>query len=232
MSTAEHKSSEGTAQVICGVLAGPLFASAFTAIGATRPGYDWQRYAVSSLAIGRRGWLQRANFIVAGVLYSCAARGLGRCPRRSVGPRAIPALVAGVGIGLIGSGVFVTDPVGGFPPGTSDEERSDDTGAVGIATTREGRLHNVCAIPIFAGIPVACLASAAAAVRSRDYRWACYSAGSSLVTVGSFLFFGRAFGGVSRLAGKGGIFQRISIASGFGWLAALSLRALSSLARR
>jgi hypothetical protein len=52
------------------------------------------------------------------------------------------------------------------------------------------------------------------------------------VTVGSFLFFGRAFGGVSRLAGKGGIFQRISIASGFGWLTALSLRALSSLARR
>lgn len=232
MPTAEHRLGERTAQVICGVLAGPLFASAFTAIGATRPGYDWQRYAVSSLAIGRRGWLQRANFIVAGVLYSCAARGLGRCPRRSLGPRAIPTLVAGVGIGLIGSGVFVTDPVGGFPPGTSDEERSDDTGAVGIATTREGRLHNVCAIPIFAGIPVACLASAAAAVRSRDYRWACYSAGSSLAMVGSFLLFGWAFGGVSRLAGKGGIFQRISIASGFGWLTALSLRALSSLARR
>ena len=75
-----------------------------------------------------------------------------------MGPRAIPALVAGVGIGLIGSGVFVTDPVGGFPPGTSDEERSDDTGAAGSAPTREGGLHNICAIPIFAGIPVACLA--------------------------------------------------------------------------
>lgn len=233
MPTAEHKSSERTAQVICGALAGPLFVSAFTAIGATRLAYDWQRYAVSSLAIGRRGWLQRANFIVAGVLYSCAARGLGRCPRRSVGPRAIPALVAGVGIGLIGSGVFVTDPVGGFAPGTSDdEERSDDSGTTGSAPTCEGRLHNICAIPIFAGIPVAGLVSAAAGVRSRDYRWACYSAGSSFVMVGSFLLFGRAFGGMSRLAGKGGIFQRISIASGFGWLTALSLRALSSLPRR
>jgi hypothetical protein len=200
--------------------------SAFSAIGAKRPGYDWQRYPVSSLAIGRRGWLQRSNFILAGVLYSYAARGLGRCPRQSVGPRAIPALIAGVGIGLIGSGVFVTDPVGGFPPGMADQERSDATGAAEIVPTRTGRLHNVSAIPIFAGIPVSGLVSAAAAMRNKDYRWACYSAGSSFIMVCSFLLFGRAFGGASRLADKGGIFQRISIASGLGWLTTLSLRAI------
>ena len=220
------------AQVLCGVVAGPLFAGAFTTIGATRAGYDWQLLPVSSLAIGRRGWPQHANFILAGVLYFFAARGLGQCPGRSVGPRPVPALVAGVGIGLIGSGVFVTDPVGGFPPGTPDEERSHDTDTAGTAPTREGQLHSLCAIPIFAGIPIAALTGAATAVRSRDYRWACYSVGSSLVMVGSFLFFGRAFGGASRFAGKGGIFQRISIASGFGWLTALSLRARYSLSRR
>ena len=44
--------------------------------------------------------------------------------------------------------------------------------------------------------------------------------------VGSFLLFGRAFGDVSRVTGKDGTFQRITIASGFGWLTALSLRAL------
>jgi hypothetical protein len=49
--------------------------------------------------------------------------------------------------------------------------------------------------------------------------------------VGSFVLMGRAFGGVPRFVGKGGIFQRISIASGFGWLTALSLRALLSLPR-
>lgn len=49
--------------------------------------------------------------------------------------------------------------------------------------------------------------------------------------VGSFLLFGWAFGGLPRLAGKGGMFQSISIAAGFGWLTALSLRALTSLAR-
>lgn len=228
---AERTPPKLPAQVTCGVLAGPLFVTAFTAIGARRPGYDWQTHPVSSLAVGRRGWLQRANFILVGVLYSYAARGLGRCPRRSVAPRAVPALVAAVGIGLVGSGVFVTDPVGGFPPVTPDEDRSDDGGLAGTALTLEGRLHNICAVPIFVGIPVAGLASAVAAARSRDYRWACYSAGSSLLMAGSFLLFGRAFGGVSRLAGKGGIFQRISIVSGFGWLTALSLRAMSSLRR-
>ena len=61
-----------TAQLLCGAIAGPLFASAFTAIGATRAGYDWERLPVSSLAIGRHGWLQRMNFVVADALYSCA----------------------------------------------------------------------------------------------------------------------------------------------------------------
>jgi hypothetical protein len=44
------------AQLLCGAIAGPLFASAFTAIGATRAGYDWELLPVSFLAIGRHGW--------------------------------------------------------------------------------------------------------------------------------------------------------------------------------
>jgi hypothetical protein len=141
----------------------------------------------------------------------------------------VPALVAGVGIGLIGSGVFVTDPVGGFPPGTTAEVGSHDAETARTAPTREGLMHNLCAIPIFVGIPIAGFASAATAARSRDYRWACYSAGSSLMMVASFVLFGRAFAGASCFADKGGIFQRISIAFGFGWLTALSLRATSCM---
>ena len=79
-----------TAQLLCGAIAGPLFASAFTAIGAARAGYDWERLPVSSLAIGRHGWLQRMNFVVAGVLYSCAGAGLRCSANRRAGPRAVP----------------------------------------------------------------------------------------------------------------------------------------------
>jgi len=201
--------------MLCGALAGPLFVTAFTVIGAARRRYDWRRYPVSSLAIGRHGWQQRINFILAGVLYLCAAAGLARFDRRRIGPGAVPALVAGVGIGLIGSGLFVTDYVGDLPY------------AAPTGPTRAGRMHNLCGIPVFAGIPIAGLASAATAVRSGDYRWACYSAGSSTVMACSLVLFGAAIRGQSGLSGKSGLFQRISIAIGLGWLSALSLRGLS-----
>jgi len=143
----------------------------------------------------------------------------------------MPALVAAASAGLIGSGVFVTDPMGGFPPEPHCEHGSSDAALAASSPTLEGRLHNVCAIPIFAGIPVAGLVSAVFAARRRDGYSALSSAASSLGMVASFVLMGRVFGGVPRFAGKGGIFQRVSIASGFGWLTALSLRALSSLCR-
>ncbi|OHV06618.1 hypothetical protein BKN37_01180 [Mycobacterium talmoniae] len=216
-----------SAQIVCGVLAGPLFVSAFTVIGAARRGYDWRRYPVSSLAVGRHGWQQRTNFIVAGVLYLCAAAGLGRCDRRRIGPRAIPALIAGAGIGLIGSGLFVTDYVGGLPNESPDEKKRGPADVAPTRSTRAGQLHNLCGIPVFAGIPIAGLASAATAVQGRDYRWACYSAGSSTVMAGSLLLLGAAIRGQSRLRGKSGVFQRFSLVTGLGWLSALSLRGLS-----
>jgi hypothetical protein len=197
--------------------------SAFTAIGARRAGYDWRRYAVSSLADGPEGRTQRANFMIAGALYCVAARGLTRCPQKIAGPSVVPTIILAAGVGLIGSGVFVTDPVAGFPPA---EQAPDGISAPG-APTRAGTLHNLCAIPIFAGIPLAALACAGSAAGRREYRWATYCAGSAIGTTGTFALFGVAFGGgAPRLAGRAGVFQRISIATGFGWLSALSLRGL------
>jgi len=179
---------------------------------------------VSSLAVGREGWLQRANFMLTGALYCIAARGPAQSPRQTVGPRAVPALIFGVGGGLVGSGLFVTDPVGGFPPSSFDQDGADR--APPVPPTRNGRLHNLCAIPIFAGIPVAALTCAASATRRREFRWASCSAVSAVVMTGAFVQFGAAFGGATRLTGRGGAWQRISITTGFGWLSALSLRAL------
>ena len=227
MSVGGRSSRTRSVQILCGAVAGPLFVTAFTVIGAGRRGYDWRRYPVSSLAIGRQGWQQRMNFILAGVLYSCAAAGLLRCDRRRIGPRVVPALIAAAGIGLIGSGLFVTDYVGDLPGEGPDENNRGPADAGSTRPTRAGKIHNLCGIPVFAGIPIAGLASAATAVRSRDYRWACYSAGSSMVMAGSFLLVVAAIRGQSRLGGKSGIFQRISIATGLGWLSSLSLRGLS-----
>jgi hypothetical protein len=76
-------------------------------------------------------------------------------------------LVAGAGIGLIGSGLFNTDYVGDLSSNSPDTVSRGPADAVPTPSTRTGQLHNLCGIPVFAGIPIAGLASA---VRSRDYR--------------------------------------------------------------
>src|ERR1700735_4641766 len=62
VSSGQIKSRVVAAELACGVAAGPLFVISFTAIGARRPGYDWRRHAVSSLAAQPGGWLQRGTF--------------------------------------------------------------------------------------------------------------------------------------------------------------------------
>jgi Protein of unknown function (DUF998) len=206
----------------CGAVAAPVFVSLFTVIGARRAGYDWRRHAVSSLAVDREGWTQRANFIVAGVLYCVAAQGLAQSPKKAVGSSVVPAIVLAAGVGLIGSGLFVTDPVAGFPP----SELTPNGVVAQAAPTRSGTLHNLCAIPIFLGIPAAAAICAGSGVRRRELQWAAYCAGSAITMVGMSALFGAAFAGAPRLAARGGVLQRLSIATGFGWLSALSLRAL------
>jgi hypothetical protein len=215
-----------SAELACGVAAGPFFVTSFTAIGARRAGYDWRRHAVSLLAAGRGGWLQRVNFMITGSLYCIAAHGLAQAENQTLGPRVVSALMFGVGGGLIGSGVFVTDPVAGFPPPQRDHDQAER--APSAIPTRQGTLHNLCAIPIFVGIPIAALTCAAPAARRREYRWGSYSTGSAIAMTSATVLFGAAFADATRCGGRGGVLQRVSIATGFGWLSALSLRALTS----
>src|SRR6185295_12186986 len=102
----------------CGVIAGPLFTLAWIIEGATRAGYDPLRHPISSLAIGEAGWTQTANFIVTGLLLLAFAVGLRRALQPRGGSWWGPVLVGAVGLGLLGAGLFVTDPLSGYPPGT------------------------------------------------------------------------------------------------------------------
>jgi uncharacterized protein DUF998 len=104
----------------CGVAAGPVFVAAFLLEGAARDGYRPLRHPVSSLALGSRGWIQAGNFAVTGALFLAGAVGLARAGDPATTSRAAPALIGAAGAGLIGSAVFSTDPVSGYPPGTPD----------------------------------------------------------------------------------------------------------------
>jgi hypothetical protein len=61
-------------------------------------------------------WVQTVNFLFAGLLSLVFAVGLWH-----VGPFRWGAVLIGVwAVGLLGTGVFRTDPVSGYPPGTPD----------------------------------------------------------------------------------------------------------------
>lgn len=200
--------------LLAGAGAGPLFVAAFLAEGATRPGYDPLRHPVSSLALGRRGWRQTANFTLTGALYVAGAVGLWRTRDRAA---IEPVLIGAAGVGLLGAAVFRTDPISGYPP---------DTPAVTDPRTSIGIAHDLSAIPVFLGIPTAAFSEAVRARRAGRPRWALASAGSGAAMLAFLVLSSAGFGQNPSLVRLGGLFQRASIVAGLGWITALMLRAL------
>ena len=202
----------------CGLAAGPLFTATFLAEGAVRDGYRPLRLPVSSLALGPRGWIQTANFTVTGALTLAGAAGLRLAGDRLAGGRAGPILVAAAGAGLIGAAAFPTDPIGGYPPGTPE---------MPAAFSRTGTAHNLAAVPVFFGLPAAAAAYGVRSWRSgQSPSFAVYCAATAVTMPAAMVLAGAGFGQSSRLGGYGGLFQRASIITGFGWLTAVSARAL------
>jgi hypothetical protein len=200
----------------CGIAAGPLFLGAATLEGATRPGYEPLRHPISSLALGPGGWQQMANFGVTGSLYLSFAAGLAR----TGAPRGLVAAVAAVGAGLLGAGGFATDPIGGYPAGTPP---LTDPG------TTIGKLHDLASTPVFLGVPVAAAVEAVSSARAGERGWAAASAGAGAGMLVAFVLAGAGFSQQPRFAPWGGLFQRVSLATGFGWLSALAARRARAL---
>jgi hypothetical protein len=201
----------------CGVVAAPVFVTAFLLEGAVRDGYRPLRHPVSSLGLGSRGWIQAANFTVTGTLFLAGAAGVARAGDPAVGRRAVPALIGVAGAGLIGAAVFPTDPVSGYPPGTPDALTEP---------TRTGTAHNLAAVPVFFGLPAAALACGWRSWRAGQRRFGLYSAGTAVTTLAAMALAGAGFSQSPRLVNLGGLFQRVSIITGFAWVTALSARAL------
>ncbi len=172
---------------------------------------------MSSLSLGPDGWVQAANFSAAGTLCLAGAAGLSRSRDDIVGTMLVPTLIGAAGVGLLGSAVFPTDPVGGYPPGTPDVLPVQSASMIG---------HGIAAIPIFFGLPAAALASAWRFGRAGHPGWACYSAVTAASTVVNLALAGAGFNQAPRFANRAGLFQRASIISAFAWITAVSARAL------
>jgi hypothetical membrane protein len=208
----------------CGVIAGPLFTIAWVVEGATRAGYHPLRHPVSNLELGPLGWTQTVNFIVAGLLALAFAVGLWRVRASRGGSTWGSLLIGAFAVGLIGAGIFVTDPVSGYPPGTPS--RLDNYGSVHAA------LHDLFSIPTFVGLPIACFVFAWRFAGSGERGWAIYSLATGVVFMVAFVLYGLGVAQTESLVGFGGLFQRLTITAGWAWLTLLAVYLLRAPAGR
>ena len=101
-----------------GALAGPFYVVVSLAQAVTRQGFDLAHDDWSLLANGSLGWIQIANLVLSGLMTIAAAVGMRRSLRGTAGGTWGPRLITGYGVGLVLAGVFVADPMDGFPVGT------------------------------------------------------------------------------------------------------------------
>lgn len=198
--------------LVAGLLAGPFFTAAFLIQGAFRGhGYSPLRHPVSSLALGSQGWQQIANFVVCGLLVVLFAVGVRRSLRPGPGSLIVSLLVAVWGIGLIGAGVFVTDPIGGYPTAASP-------------VTWHGRLHDLAfSLPAFAALALAMATAGVAFARRRSLGFAVYSALSAVAFAALFVLATMGFSGVEPWISTAGLWQRLCVSVGWLWLLLLAV---------
>ncbi len=204
------------------MLAGPLFTLAWVWEGSGRAdGYDWLRHPISSLAIGELGWMQAGAFLATGLLTLAFSLGLRRALAPLGGSPWATRLVAAAGVGLIGAGVFTTDPMNGYPPGTP---------ALPLAWSVAGRLHRLFSALFFLGIPVACLVLGRLFARARESGWARYSRATACAFLAAFVLTSVGFVQLGALAAVAGLLQRIALSLAWLWLTLLALHLLGARA--
>jgi hypothetical protein len=103
--------------LLCGAIAGPVFLFIVLIQDYTVPDFNPRLHLLSQLSLGEWGWVQIANFVLAGVLNLLYAAGLWRRLHPGRAGTWGPLLIGAYGLGLIVVGVFRTDPSNGFPPG-------------------------------------------------------------------------------------------------------------------
>lgn len=186
-----------------GALAGPVFVGTYAVTGRRLADYDQRRDPVSALARTRVGWIQTLNFVVTGTLTLAGSMGIRRSLRAGIGARVIPALVAAVGVGLLGAGVFATD-------------LAEETARDGLS--RRGALHVASAVPFFVGLPVACLLGAYRFAAEDRRALTVLSLNTGILSMAAATLAGAGFGGKESIAARAGTFQRVAIVAGLGWL--------------
>lgn len=164
--------------------------------------------------------MQRTNFVITGLLLFAFTIGLRRILQPSRGSVWGPLLIGLAGIGLIGAGFFLADPLNGYPPGTS---------LIPTERTVHGVLHDLFGVPVFLGLPIAGFVFRRQFARMRERRWATYSALNGLAMLTAFVLTSMGFNQVPGFADLAGLFQRLTVTLGLTWIMLLAIHFLRTL---
>ena len=199
----------------CGAIAGPLYIVLGIIQILIRPGFDPTRHDLSLMSNGDLGWIQITNFIVTGLLTIAGAVGMRRALQSGRGRIWGPLLIGLYGLGLIGAGIFVADPINGFPPGTS-------TGTPVI--TSNGILHLVTGALGFLGLIAACFVFARRFRSLNESGWVNFSIATGVI-------FFAAFFGIAMGSQQGGAILTfvtlaftVAVILGWSWISLLSIK--------
>jgi hypothetical protein len=193
-----------------GVIAGPLYVAVVLLKAHLRPGFDLIRDDASLLSNGSLGWIQIANFVVTGAMVIACAIGVGRALRSGPAATWAPRLIALYGLGLIAAGIFVADPMNGFPAGTPVGRPA--------SISVHGTLHIVAAGIAFLSLIAACFVLARRFATLGHRRWVVASRATGVLFLLGFV--GVASGSSSPVVV---VAFWIALLVVWGWLAALSL---------
>ena len=209
--------------LVAGAVSGPLFIATFLLEGMFRQDYNPLRHPVSSLAIGELGWMQIVNFVVLAILLFSFALGLRRIFTGPKGSKLGPLLIMFVAVGFLGAGLFVADPLTGYPLGTP---------GVPVDRTLHGILHDVFSTFFFLGFPVAGLVFAHMFHKQKNAPWKWYSAVSAVAMYAAFVLANQGFKQNPDIVAYGGMWQRIAIIIALTYFSILAVRLLGRASRK
>lgn len=172
--TDSHQVTAGL--LCCGIILAPLFYVVVVVQAFTRTGFDLRRAPLSLLSLGDQGWIQIANFLLAGLLALACAAGIRRTLAGRKGRIFGPLLIATYGLGLIIAGVFHPDPGYHFPPGVGAPAEMLPV------MSAHAKIHSLGFVIVVLSLMTACFVFAFVFRSRGQHGWSVYSAATGIAT--------------------------------------------------
>ena len=193
---------------VAGMVGAVLFVSVFTVYGWLCPGYSPTSMFVSELSLGPYGWVQMLNFVLTGALVLVFGRGLAAHFSTGAASRAGPVLVQCMGVSLMVSGLFATDPSAMF-----DQARA------------HGVVHGIFGAIFFTLAPVSCFVFYRRFRSDRTWRpiaeWTLAAGVVLTLGIGLLKFSQQPGGGLFEWKG---LVQRVILVTLMAWIFAVAFR--------